>query len=79
MGVSKMLFEMKVKFNKDLFKLLDKLSGEPICCASCEHFSSPAKMECMTKGTYYEYKNRQGQIQILWFCENYTPNSNGKK
>ena len=42
-GGLKMILDIKVKFNKDQFRLLDKLSGEPICCATCKHFSSPDK------------------------------------
>lgn len=64
---------MKLKFGKDKFKLFEILKGEPISCATCEHFSVPESEHCKGPKIYYQYliDKEKKEYDLLSFCENY--------
>lgn len=71
---------MKVRYNKNQFKLMETLTGEPIDCSTCEWFTSPGSKMCIEPKTYYEHRKKNeknDETALLSFCPNYKKEGTG--
>ena len=68
----------KVKYHKDMFRLMETLTGVPISCETCKYWSTPANNICKEM-TYYEHVSKKGEFKLLAFCERYKRDTNGYK
>ena len=73
-----LLYKLKIKYNKDKFKLYETLTGEPIDCWNCQYYyvgRTRHTNKCKPPLTYYHHskKTKAGEevTELLSFCENY--------